>query len=976
MNSEPVNQSALAWLRRLYGLPALAQRLALAGLAVSRPAVAARVRQLLSPNATAASILDRPLHAVVPPPPAPPADVADATAGARIGRRLGAWRITGILGSGGMGTVYLASRDDATYERDVALKCIRSELPLPQLQAAFQNERNALAALNHRDIVPILDSGLDADGTPWFVMPVIEGVPVDRWCAQHRLGIRERVHLFIQICDAIAYAHKRGVLHQDIKASAVLVTAEGHPKLLDFGLAATAHRFDGASSGAGERLPAFSPTYAAPELLRGGGPTTAIDIYALGILLYRLLCGRSSISASPMDIPLSALIDRKPSPPSALALDLPAREYRQRRVRTAAALGRLLAGDLDSIALKCVACDPDQRYETVDALRDDLKRWTEKRPISLRSGIGYRAKRFVQRHMLQTVAATIVLALAVAAGVTALWQQQQALHEIELSTRVDQIFSQSLGAAALSRSGDLPMSSSQLLDRTEANFRRYASKDRPDVLARGLSILARSQADTGAYPKAESLARESRSIGHQDTLEFAFNQVTLARLFNLRAQYGGAEQESRNGLNQLRFGFGQQYRIAGIQLKMQMAIAQSGKGEERKAMGSLNAAIQEAKDLKSAAGDMALAQLLILRGSWYRQRLKLTASEQDLSQAIALADPIEPRIVDDARESLMRTIRASRRPGREARALTMAQDLLNSRRQTLGERHPQTGVAWGELAFMQMLNMDDAAAATSIERASGIVLDTVGAQHPAYARVLIARAQLATLAGQYTEAAALTSQAIDILARRYGIAHEFTLEARFLLSSQYWSLARTDPAMIEKAIDMSESTIGTYVKKYGEVAAFHRTAYATLLASVGRQWRAEREIAQARTDARHQYGENSQEMLHIRLAECSIRAIKGSDDRQVVRELDRLIEDAGRVDSLYARAILWSAYLEKTNLQKKSGDLSGARSTLLSARRAAQDANQSPWVARIDRELGLLDQAANALDVSSAPAKSDTGKRR
>lgn len=953
MTEDHPDRQAISWLRRLWGLPFLVQRAALAVLAVWNPAIAAKTRRLLTVDSNTGSILDHPPHLVIMPAGGP-RPALNASANARIGHKVGPWRIKRIIGNGGMGTVYLANRDDGTYDRDVALKYIRSELPTRQLQAAFQKERNALAALNHRDIVPILDSGLDDDGAPWFVMPLIDGMPIDTWCDEHHLGIQGRIGMFIQLCDALAYAHKRGVLHQDIKASAVLVTADGHPKLLDFGLAEMAHVRGDPSPDTEDRHLAFSANYAAPELLHGSGPSTAIDIYALGVLLYRLICGQWPSPASPLHASLSAVIHKEATPPSRLALHLSAVESAQRRTSTAESLSRLLSGDLDCIAMKCIAHDPDERYPTVDALRDDLQCWLEKRPISLRKQIGYRAKRFLQRHGLPVGVATAILVAAMTTGAVVMWQQAQAAHESELSSRVDQIFSQALGSAALSRTGDLPMSSSQLLDRTEANIRSYSAKDSPDVLARGLSILARSQADTGNYAKAEALALESRRIGDDAALQFAFNQATLARLHNLRALHAKAEQASLIGLDRLRFGLSRQNRLAAIQLRTQLAVAESGEGRPQEAMESLNAAIQDAAGLESPSGHLALAQMLILRGSWYRQRLMLPASEKDLTQAIALAEGIEPRIVDDARESLMRTIRASRKPGRETRALAMANDLLRSRRRTLGDRHPQTGVAWGELAFMQMLNENNAGAEVSIQRASDILLATVGDKHPAYARILIARSHLLTFAGKFREAIVQTKTALGILQGSYGDTHESTLEARFLLADQYWWQSRIDPDMWKLAVSTMESTIGTYIRKNGEVAAIHRMAYASMLSGADRLQDAEREIRQARQDAMHQYGSDSQEMLHIRLTECVLLVSNGNGAR-AMKELDQLIEDAGRIDSLYAKAILWSAYLEKAKWLRPN-DVIAVRTILLQARDVAVKANQRAWINTVDQELSLLSQ--------------------
>lgn len=879
-------------------------------------------------DAKGPSILDQPLRETIALHDACGSPTAEARQ--RIGQRLGAWMIDGVLGSGGMGTVYRASRDDGAYKREVALKCIRGDLMSSVALAAFHKERNALAALNHRDIVPILDGGVADDGTPWLVMPLIDGVPIDRWCDERRLSVASRVRLMVSVCDALAHAHKCGVLHQDIKASAVLVTADAQPKLLDFGLAEIAHGSH-ATPLDDDRYRACSPGSAAPEQLQGGRPSVAIDIYALGVLLYRLLCAREPSTLSLPHVPLIALIGRDSELPSKLALAASPAECGSRHCKHVRGLQRLLKGDLDLVASMCVAVNPEARYTSVDLMREDLQRWLDRRPISLRGGASYVARRFLQRNALHVTVAAL-LAVATTAGIVALRQQAETVREVELSSRVNQIFSQSLGAATLSRTGDLPLNSTQLLDRIEANLRQYAARDPAYVLARGLSILARSQTDAGNYEKAQALALESRGSDDGASLQFAFNQVTVARLYNLHAQHVLAERAAREGLDKLRFVLGRQERLAALQLRIQLAGARSGQGERSEALDLLNTAIREASELGSASGDLVLAQMLTLRGIWYRQQLRLDASARDLSRASELAQGIEPRIVDDARESLIRTMRLSSKPGKEARALKLAEELLESRRKTLGEGHPQTAMALGELAFAQIMNQDNQAANASVRQAEAIITGTLGVQHPAYARLLIARSHLLIFERNLKDAMARTVQALAILERHYGQRHELVLDARFLLANEYWQLSHDDPEAMRKAIGTMGATIDSYVSQYGEVAALHRIGYSAMLSANGQPKEAAQQLVQARKDAPRQYGPSSQEMLHIRLSECTFMASQGDSEHRLVRELGSLIADAGRVDSLYARSILFSAYLGKAKWQLQSSDVPSARGALDRAR--------------------------------------------
>lgn len=283
-------------------LPAAERERRLAALAVAEPDTHAALCALLQADADEGGVLDRAPAQILSerrqrdaaaPASAGPNDAASAAAAAddcadlRIGARLGAWRIDRIVGRGRMGTVYEAHRDDGEYQQRVALKCIRAELDSPQSLAALREERNLLARLDHAGIAALVDGG-DDDGRPWFALRYVEGEPIDAWCDLRGLGIGARVDLLLQVCDAVAYAHAQGVLHRDLKPSNVLVTADGRAQLLDFGISAQIGPWREAQS----ELAAPTPHYAAPEAQLRGAQGPATDLYALGVLTYRLLCGR------------------------------------------------------------------------------------------------------------------------------------------------------------------------------------------------------------------------------------------------------------------------------------------------------------------------------------------------------------------------------------------------------------------------------------------------------------------------------------------------------------------------------------------------------------------------------------------------------------------------------------------------------------------------------------------------------------
>ena len=332
-------------------------------------------------------------------------DLADARAASWVGRAVGPYRLLRELARGGMGTVYLAERADAAYEAQVAIKFVRGAVAGSELVRRFLAERQILADLGHPNIARLVDGGATDDGTPYLVMERIEGEPIDAYCARHALGVRQRLELFCQVCDAVHHAHRHLVVHRDIKPSNILVTADGTPKLLDFGVAklmdpSQAHPM--LDTGVGGQL--LTPAYASPEQVRAEPITTATDIYALGVLLYKLLAGTLPYDAGTLkDHQLAhAILTREPEPPSRIA---------RRGGSHASAVER----DVDAIVLTALDKEPGRRYTSAERLAGDVRRYLDGLPVQARPATaGYRLGKFVRRHRAGVRAATGVVLLVVA----------------------------------------------------------------------------------------------------------------------------------------------------------------------------------------------------------------------------------------------------------------------------------------------------------------------------------------------------------------------------------------------------------------------------------------------------------------------------------------------------------------------------------------------------------------------------------
>jgi len=332
-----------------------------------------------------------------------------------VGRRLGPYRICELIGEGGMGAVYVAERDDAQFVRRVAIKILPRAIESPEAIARFRDERQFLAALDHRNIVRLIDGGSTDAGVPYLVMERIEGKPITAYAREHALSIPARVRLLRDICAAVQYAHQNLIIHRDIKPANILVDASGVPKLLDFGIAKLLSPTSGFEREAKTRTGflLFTPEYASPEQARGEAVSTATDVYSLGAVLYELVTDRPPHpnTGSVFDM-LRVICEVDPVKPS-----LAAPGDRRRRI----------AGDLDNIILKALHKEPARRYATVEHLDEELGRFLDGLPVDARDGtFGYRAQKFVRRHKGAVIAAGVVGLTLVAATVVSLRQAQRA----------------------------------------------------------------------------------------------------------------------------------------------------------------------------------------------------------------------------------------------------------------------------------------------------------------------------------------------------------------------------------------------------------------------------------------------------------------------------------------------------------------------------------------------------------------------
>lgn len=408
------------------------------------------------------------------------------------GRTIGQYRIIRLLGRGGMGAVFLARRDDVA--KDVALKVVAGGLASPERLQRFLTERRVLARLDHPHITRLLDAGVDDDGTPWFAMELVDGLRIDRYCATNNLDVGRRLRLGEQVCRAVGFAHRNLIVHRDLKPSNILVTPDGEPRLLDFGIAKLLEETSGEPGTLTADARPMTPAYASPEQVRGEPVTTATDVYQLGVLLYELLTGQRPER------------DGEPRRPSELA----PRDLRRR-----------LQGDVDNIILKALAADPDHRYATAEQLADDIHRHLTGLPVVARPGtVSYRVGKFVRRHRSGVTVAAVLLATGVGFTFSTAAQSRRVARERDRATieavkaqRVSEFLQRLFRASDPSRALGRDLTARELLAEGARQLRNDSLLARqPVVRAALLHVLGQVYRDLDLRDEARPLLEEALAL--------------------------------------------------------------------------------------------------------------------------------------------------------------------------------------------------------------------------------------------------------------------------------------------------------------------------------------------------------------------------------------------------------------------------------------------------------------------------------
>ena len=663
--------------------------------------------------------------------------------------RAGAWRPVRELGRGGMGVVWLAERADGEFEQRAALKLLYPGVASEESLRRFERERQILAGLDHPGIARLLDGGRTADGQPYFVMELVDGRPIDRYCDELRLGIRERLALFVQVGRAVEHAHRNLVVHRDLKPSNIVVTGGGEVKLLDFGIAKLLQDEGPAEPLTRTAARILTPEYASPEQVVGGPLTVASDVYQLGLLLYELLSGRRAHRLTGGSVLEMARVvcHEEPRPPSAVPAAAAgggeaaagAEETARLRGTTPRGLARRLRGDLDTITLRALHKDPARRYPSVARLVEDVERHLAGRPVLARGdGLGYRAARFVRRHRLAVAAGALVVLVLAAYAATATVQARTIARERDRAraeaVKAEQVKSFVAGlfeVADPEESRGAEISARELLDRGWARIEDELS-GQPDVQVDLLDTVGEIYRKLGLFDRAGPLLERAlegaRGLGDGRDPLLTRTLRSNGRLRRQLGDFEGAEALLREALELQRARPGpDDAEVAETLGELGKTLQQAGE------FAAAEEVLRRALDLRRAifgAGHVVVADSLDDLGLALQSRGDSAAAEPLLREALELRRRALPADHPRLASSLSNLALAVHDRGRYEEAERLYREALAVMVEVWGEDHPNVAVTLNNLARSLRVRGELAGAEAALERALAIRRRTLGAAHP------------------------------------------------------------------------------------------------------------------------------------------------------------------------------------------------------------------------------------------------------
>ena len=709
------------------------------------------------------------------------------------GTRIGAYRLTGVLGRGGMGTVYRAVRADGAFDQQVAVKLLRPEMASDEGLRRFRDERQILASLHHPGIAHILDGGvLCEDGPcaerPYLVMELVDGTPIDQYCDEQRLPVEKRVALLRQVAQAVQHAHRKLVVHRDLKPSNVLITPEGRVKLVDFGIAKLLEQGPAPSEDplaeAEQRW--ITPEYAAPEQIARAPITTATDVYQLGLLAHQLLAGHRPFAAPgrlPHEVARRVLREEVPAPSSMLRHRPEAAPSFQtlsdRRSTKPRQLQHALRGDLDHIVMKAMRKEPEHRYASAEAFDEDLRRYQNDLPVEARPATWrYRTSRFLQRHRLG-IAATVLLVLmgaGYAASMVSQVRETARQHDKAeaLATFMTDLFEMSDPSEAASEA----ITARDLLDRG-ARRAQSGLHRQPTTQAAFLNVTGDVYRRLGLYDEAQPLLKQALSVRqrihgtrHPDVAE---SLHALGRLRYEQGRYNAAALLYRQALKMRGELLGRRHPDAATTLR---ALGWVHQQTDRHA--AADSLFRRALSIRRSAlgpDHPDVAESMSDRAASLRIRGRYQEAERRYRQALRRYRQAFGQTHLSVAEGLHNMAVVMQNQGRYGEAASYAQKALQRYRALFGEQHPDVATSLSNLAYVQQKVGRYDNAERNYRRALAMRERLLGDDHPHVANSLNNLAALLQDRGRYQKAEPLAERALQIYRNAYGDEHGTVAQA-------------------------------------------------------------------------------------------------------------------------------------------------------------------------------------------------------
>ena len=721
-----------------------------------------------------------------------------------IGKEVGRYRVEARVGTGGMGAVYRARRADGTFERPVALKVVRPGLAA-DVGPRFRRERELLGALDHPNVARLLDAGALEDGRPWLAMEFVEGEPLTDYADARVLDIEARIRLFLQVCDAIAYAHRQLVVHRDLKPSNVLVSedARGEPcaVLLDFGIA-TLVREDGEAEIQTSRA-LLTPAYAAPEQIRDEPASTAADVYALGALLYELLSGTRTVETAgrPGHEIARSVLEATPPPPSgaftadaAFARGLPPEK-----------LARRLRGDLDRIVMMALRKEPERRYSSAEAFARDLRRYLDGRVVEARPDtFWYRLAKFERRNRVRVAAGAVAILATVGGLGVALWQAHEANVErdraavqAERAEEVAAFMTELLADFDPSRSGGGQFGADSVLARAAGRVRAGLGAH-PDVRAQLLRSLGAIYQSYARFDEADSLLREAfelrlATLGRKHP-DVGTSLRDLAWLAYVRGDYDRADILYTDALAIHRAALGPSH--------LDVAADLEGHALVYRVRGDLEAALRMLRDVRAIQeaalppeDDRAVTTLNSVAYVLYNL------------QRYDEAEPLYRQVVTLRRRTLGEHVQTAQglndyaalllADGRADESIAMHREALAMRRRLLGDEHPHVAQSLSQIGWALQTQGRYADAEAFYREALVTRQRYFGEHHVSVANSLLMLGEVRALQGATSEGLALVARGVRTMEAELGADHPSARLARLRYAERLADAGRFEEARRE-----------------------------------------------------------------------------------------------------------------------------------------------------------------------------------